>query len=121
MKAQSPKTNWVGGNPFEVKPAGTGKRLTKERTDTALLQITNDPVPPHRVHTGNKYDALFTLLQPGQAIKCGSGQQETGRVANALRKWHQVRGNEVVIKSCAHYPSDGLGRVWLMELKGGKA
>jgi hypothetical protein len=126
-----PKTNWRNGNPFSAvgKPPAKRGRPPKaapvdpvEQADrheldaVARLQITNDLLPARKALLVSKYESLFTNLQPGQCIVCPPGLSETGRIANALRKWHEARGKKPIIRTCATYPKDGQGRVWLVSL-----
>lgn len=81
-------------------------------TDVAKLSICSDPIPTHRINTGNKYDELFSKLAIGQAIKCEPS--EVGRIGNAMRQWFDKKGIDAAVKSMKHYPDDGKGRVWMV-------
>jgi hypothetical protein len=130
-----PKTNWQGGSPFsavaapkrgrppKAAPVDPVDQADKHQIDAVSgLQITNDPMPLRKALLVSKYESLFANLQPGWCIQCPPGLREVGRVSNALRKWHEARGRKAVIRTCAKYPKDGQGRVWLVSFdKGGKA
>lgn len=68
---------------------------------------------------GNKYEAIFSALKHGQAIKCEPNQ--AGGIANSLRKWTNQRGMKVLIRMTKRYPTDSKGRVWMLaDPKGAK-
>lgn len=82
------------------------------RIDPAELSICADPIPEHRTVIGSKYDAVFSNLKPGQALKCPPGAAP-GKLATSLRKFIEKRGMNCDIKTMSDY-GDGFGRVWLI-------
>lgn len=141
-----PKTSWRNGNPFgalantaapakpvrktKAKPGKPPKAAPVDPVEAADLhdlhavaglQITQDPLPARKALLASKYESLFNNLQPGWCIQCPPGLKETGRVSNALRKWHEARGRKATIRTCAVYPKDGQGRVWLLSLEKAQA
>jgi len=131
--SEQPKTSWRNGNPFEGlaktdaapkparKPKGRPPKAAPvdpvEAADlhdlhaVAGLQITQDPLPARKALVASKYENLFANLQPGWCIQCPPGHAETGRISNALRKWHESRGHKAVIRTCSKYHTDGRNRV----------
>ncbi|CAK7069462.1 MAG: hypothetical protein KER_03040 [Kerstersia gyiorum] len=80
-----------------------------------MLEVdTSTPFPETRM-VASKYDEKFSLLKPGQSIKCET--VNVGRTANALRKWLQNRNRQdVVVRTVSKMP-DGYGRVFMMPAK----
>lgn len=94
-----------GGSHMGKKPQGC--------TNPDALEICNDPLPAGRASSGKKYDATFSALKPGQAIKCTPA--DVGRVAGALRKWLEQKGSKTdTVRTIKDY-GDGKGRVWLLK------
>lgn len=102
------KTQWV----VPKKPRAKPVKLVK--VNPADLQVTDDKPVATRVKQGNKYQALFESMKPGQCVKCRT--EETQTVAQAMRKWI-LENRDVTklhVKAVMRYPEDGLGRVWMM-------
>jgi len=77
-----------------------------------LLTVTRDPLPGRRACT-SKYDELFASLKPGDAIKCQP--EHVLSIRASLDKWCKQRGLKFKIRSVMHYPTDKLGRVFLLD------
>ena len=93
-----------GASPMIKQPA--------KPTDPATLQICNDPLPDGRASPEPKYDAVFSKLAVGQAIKCQP--EEIGRIAGALKKWIKTQPGGGMVRSVKNY-GDGMGRVWWLD------
>lgn len=98
--------------PFGAAPMVTRKQTT-QYTDPASLVICNDPLPASRALPLLKYESLFGAMKPGQCVKCQP--EQTGKLAVALRKYMERHNIEGSIKSMTRYPSDQMGRVWMLE------
>jgi len=112
-----PATCFVGSkNPFTGEPIAMKKPTQPkqyEATDASALSICDDPLPSTRALVGgNKYEAIFSALKHGQAIKCEPNQACC--IANSLRKWTNQRGMKVLIRMTKRYPTDSKGRVWML-------
>lgn len=94
--------------PFGAAPM---KRQPTRHTDPATIEICDDPLPGSRASCGNKYEALFSNMKDGQALKCQP--IEVNRIANGLRKWIQDKKIKGAVRSMTDY-GDGKGRVWLV-------
>lgn len=90
------------------------KHATEWRTDLGLT-LCNDPLPTRKVYP-SKYDAIFSSMKLGQALKC-KDHDETMRVAGAMRKWIAKNGHKHLTARCVSKYTDGKGRVWLMHKK----
>lgn len=115
MADQHIKTQWVQPKKPRAKPT---KLIT---VDVSALQVTDDKPVITRVKQGNKYQALFDSMKPGQCVKCRTEEVQT--VSQAMRKW--IFENRDItkfgVKAVNNYPDDdGMGRVWLVQ-KGGAA
>lgn len=112
MSVAQIKTQWVTPKKPRAKPA----KLIK--VDVADLQVTDDKPVLTRVKQGNKYQALFESMKPGQCVKCRT--EETQTVSQAMRKWILENRDvtKLKVKAVMRYPEDGMGRVWLMAKEG---
>jgi TusA-related sulfurtransferase len=64
----------------------------------------------------SKYDETFAKMQPGQCVK--TTPENTGNVANSMRKWIEKNGKKEVLRvRIASKMPDGFGRVWMMHKK----
>lgn len=108
------KTQWVQPKKPRAKP------VKMIKVDVANLQVTDDKPVLTRVKQGNKYQALFDSMKPGQCIKCQP--EEVMTVSQALRKWilEYKDITKLRVKAVKQYPEDGLGRVWLLAKEGKK-
>ena len=77
-----------------------------------LLTVTRDPLPGRRA-CSSKYDELFASLKPGDSIKCQP--EHVLSIRSSLYKWCKHRGLKFKIRSVMHYPTDKLGRVFLLD------
>lgn len=108
-----PQTTFAGGvSPFPTAPKTPRRKAPAVDVDT-LKVMRAEPLPEGRSAVPHKYHAVFSKLQPGDAIKCQPFQ--VGTVAKALNHWLKDRKQSGLVRSCRHYPADGLGRVWLLE------
>ena len=111
------KTKFAGTNPFTGEVhihAPVQKQKHSTFCDVSTLEITNDVLPIGRTkNTGNKYDELFFSLKVGQCIKCQPA--EVSKIAHALNTWLERYGKTNAVRSCKHYDTDKLGRIWLLE------
>ena len=106
------KTAFTGKtNPFTGGPAKPHKQASY--VDVSALKVGNDPLPERRVSSAMKYAELFASLKPGQCVICQPG--DASKIAHALNVFLERRGLKNEVKSCRHYPSDNLGRVFLLE------
>jgi len=114
MADQQIKTQWIQPKAKRAKP------VKLVRVDVAELQVTDDKPVVTRVKQGNKYQALFESMKPGQCIKCRP--EEVQSVSQSMRKWILENRDitKLKVKAVMNYPDDGLGRVWMMQ-KGGAA
>lgn len=80
--------------------------------DPSTLTICDDPIPEARKSVGSKYDAIFSKMKPGKAIKCPAGA--AARLSGQLRKYVERNGMQCDIKTTDDY-GDGFGRVWLLD------
>jgi hypothetical protein len=97
--------------PFGATPMVKTKQATKY-VDPATLVICSDPLPAGRALPKLKYEDVFSKLKPGQCVKCEP--EQTGKLSSSLRKYmerHNIKGS---IKSVTRYPTDQMGRVWMM-------
>lgn len=112
------KTQFFKQNPW------TKQKMTKENTAAQIIQasdlsIGNDPLPTGRAQPEGKYTAIFAKLKPGQCIICPTGSANS--IGQALRKWADANRPNHRVSATQAYPSDGLGRVWLLSTeKSGK-
>lgn len=113
-------TQFAGGkSPWT--PKQKRERAKAQFTDLSDLEVANDPLPGHRViSTEKKYDAKFASLMPGQCLKCPAG--DVSKIGHAMRTWIKRTGlKDHVVRSCSNYDkSDKPGRVWLIDLGGGR-
>ena len=86
-------------------------RQPTKHTDPATIEICDDPLPGSRASCGNKYEALFSSMKIGQALKCQP--IEVNRMSNGLRKWVRDKKIKGAVRSMKDY-GDGKGRVWLV-------
>jgi hypothetical protein len=78
------------------------------------LAITSDPIPDARSLPVSKYDALFRQLEVGQCVVCEP--DSAPKVKAGLDKWLKNHGmKHLTSKAMSRYPTDGKGRVWLIE------
>ena len=61
------------------------KHATMKHIDPDLIEICNDPYVGVRSSPKGKYDEMFSMLKPGQCLKCEP--HESAPLATALRKW----------------------------------
>lgn len=101
--------------PFGAAPM---TRQPTRHTDPSTIEICDDPIPGSRASCGNKYEAIFSNLKIGQALKCQP--IEVNRMSNGLRKWIQDKGIQGAVRSMKDY-GDGKGRVWLLAVAEPKA
>lgn len=83
-------------------------------SDTSLFTICDDS-PVKRVFASGKYNAIFALMKPGQALKVPAS--DAPRVSAALHKWAKVNRPGHGAKYTARYPGDNSktpGQVWLL-------
>lgn len=103
------KTTFAKFNPF------TGEKVSnKAIINPEDLEICDDPLPEERRYGDGKYDAKFSALKYGQALKCAP--DSVGRISNALRSWLKKHNKKGQVKSCLHYDNKpNGGRVWLLK------
>lgn len=107
-------TKFAGNNPFTGEPSKPAAQKPSRFLDVATLVITNDVLPIGRVkNTQNKYGEVFSALKVGQCIKCQP--EDVSKLAHALNTWLERHGKTNAVRSCKHYDSDQLGRIWLLE------
>ena len=108
-------TKFAGKNPFtgQVQEPAQKQKLSTF-CDVSKLEITNDALPIGRMkNTVNKYDELFSSLKVGECIKCQP--VEVSKIAHALNTWLARHNKTNAVRSCKHYDTDQLGRIWLLE------
>lgn len=90
------------------------KHATMKHIDPDLIEICNDPYVGVRSSPKGKYDEMFSMLKPGQCLKCEP--HESAPLATALRKWLQTNGKdaELEVRAMNRFSKDGRGRVWLL-------
>jgi hypothetical protein len=107
--ASTPKPAKVIKHPTIKRDTWPGKNV-----DVDTLKIASDPLPAVRTPPVGKYDAFLDKLKVGQCVVCESHEAPRVKAAmdNYIRK-KMLTG--VVSKACSRYPTDGKGRVWLLE------
>ena len=106
---KTPQTTFAGNRHPVTK---LSMKKPPEYTPVDGLSITSDPLPARRTLPNLKYEAVFKRLKPGQSVKCEP--QHVGRIASALRKHMERSGIDGHIKTVMRYPSDQMGRVWML-------
>lgn len=92
--------------------AGKTNPFTGKDKVVSVLEICNDPLPGHRL-LKSKYEEIFEILKPGQAIKCPG--EETGKVSAALRAYLKRSKKKNLVRCSSHYAKqEPTGRVWLV-------
>ena len=107
-------TTFAGTNPFTGETAKPAKQKLSRFLDVSTLVITNDALPIGRMkNTQNKYDEVFSALKVGQCIQCQP--EDVSKLSHALNTWLERHGKVNAVRSCKHYDTDRMGRIWLLE------
>ncbi|MCX8016940.1 MAG: hypothetical protein N2690_03400 [Rhodocyclaceae bacterium] len=102
--------NWPGQN---KKPESTHRRRISRPVALEKLAISNDPPPTTtRPTTGGHYTPIFMELKMGQRIICPPDRARA--IGKSLEEWLKKRGVPARVQTCAHYPADGMGGVWML-------
>jgi hypothetical protein len=104
---RGPKKSMATAKPVKREWAGENVKVEE-------LVISSHPIPEIRSVPVSKYDALFRQLKVGQCVVCEP--DSAPKVKAGLDKWIKNQMlKHLTSKAMSRYPTDGKGRVWLIE------